>query len=109
MATAGCARMRIVIVTSLTQVSGRIGELGGLIMGSKCPVCGGTEDSRRVIFTTLLRGKLLSIEQVPALVCRQCGEETFSADTVKRTEALLASQPTPSRVAEVPVYTLDAA
>jgi len=78
-------------------------------MTSKCPVCGGTEDSRRVTFTAVLRGKLLSIEQVPALVCRQCGEETFSADTVKRIEALLASQPTPSRVAEVPVYTLDAA
>ena len=78
-------------------------------MASKCPVCGGTEDSRRVTFTAVHRGKLLSIEQVPALVCKQCGEETFPADSVKGIEALLASQPTPSRVAEVPVYTLDAA
>ncbi len=78
-------------------------------MASKCPVCGGTEDSRRVTFTAVLRGKLLSIEQVSALVCRQCGEETYCAETVKRIEALLESQPTPSRVAEVPVYTLDAA
>ncbi len=78
-------------------------------MDSRCPVCGGTEDSRRVTFTADVHGKLVSIEQVPALVCRQCGEETFSAETVKRIEALLASEPTPSRVAEVPVYTLDAA
>jgi YgiT-type zinc finger domain-containing protein len=78
-------------------------------MPNRCPVCGGTEDSRRVTFTAVVRGKLLSIEQVPALVCRQCGEETFSADTMKRIEALLASQPTPSHVAEVPVYILDAA
>jgi len=62
-----------------------------------------------VTFSTLVGGKLVSIEQVPALVCRQCGEETFSAETVKRIEALLASGATPSRVTEVPVYTLDAA
>lgn len=78
-------------------------------MISKCPVCGGSEDSTRVTFTTVIGGKLLSIEQVPGLVCRQCGEETLSAETVKRIEALLASRPTPSRVTEVPVYTLDAA
>lgn len=78
-------------------------------MGGKCPVCGGSEESARVTFTTMLGGKLLSIEQVPALVCRQCGEETFSAGTVKRIETLLASGQTPSRVTEVPVYTLDAA
>jgi len=78
-------------------------------MLSKCPVCGGSEDSSRVTFSTLVGGKLVSIEQVPALVCRQCGEETFSAETVKRIEALLASGATPSRVTEVPVYTLDAA
>jgi len=90
-------------------VSGGIGELGGLITARKCPVCGGSEVSRRVTFTAVLRGELLSIEQVPALACRQCGEEAFPADTMKRIEALLGSQPTPRRVAEVPVYTLDAA
>jgi YgiT-type zinc finger domain-containing protein len=78
-------------------------------MASKCPVCGGPEEITRVTFATTVSGELLSIEQVPALVCRQCGEETFSADTVKRIEALLASRPVPSRVTEVPVYTLDAA
>ena len=57
----------------------------------------------------MVGGELISIEQVPALVCRQCGEETFSGETVKRIEALLASGRTPSRVAELPVYTLDAA
>jgi len=78
-------------------------------MNSKCPVCGGPEESTHVTFATTVSGKLLSIEGVPALVCRQCGEETFSAETVKRIEALLASHPTPKRVAELPVYTLDAA
>jgi HTH-type transcriptional regulator/antitoxin MqsA len=78
-------------------------------MTSKCPVCGGPEDSKYVTFATEVGGKLLTIEQVPALVCRQCGEETFSAHTVKRIEALLAERPTPSRFTEVPVYTLDAA
>lgn len=78
-------------------------------MTDKCPVCGGSEEFTHVTFAITVSGKLLSIEHVPALVCRQCGEETFSADTVKRIEALLASRPAPRRIAEVPVYTLDAA
>lgn len=78
-------------------------------MASKCPVCGGLEEPAHVTFATTVSGTLVSIEGVPALVCRQCGEETFSAETVKRIEALLMSHPAPRRVAKVPVYTLDAA
>jgi YgiT-type zinc finger domain-containing protein len=79
------------------------------MMAPKCPVCGGAEEATRVTFTTTIEGSLLTIEEVPALVCRQCGEETFSADTMKRIEALLAAHPRPARVAEVPVYVLGAA
>jgi HTH-type transcriptional regulator/antitoxin MqsA len=82
---------------------------GELTMAAKCPVCGGAEEATRIAFTATIEGSLLTIEEVPALVCRQCGEETFSADTMKRIEALLAAQPRPARVAEVPVYVLGAA
>ena len=78
-------------------------------MATKCPVCGGAEDAMRVTFTATIEGSLITVEEVPALVCRQCGEETFSADTMERIEALLASHPRPARVAEVPVYVLGAA
>ena len=78
-------------------------------MATKCPVCGGVEEARQITFTATLQGSLVAIEEVPALVCRQCGEETFSADTMKRIEALLAAHPRPARVAEVPVYVLGAA
>jgi HTH-type transcriptional regulator/antitoxin MqsA len=78
-------------------------------MAAKCPICGGMEEATRVTFTATLEGSLLSIERVPALVCRQCGEETFSAETMRRIEMLLAARPQPARVAEVPVYVLDAA
>ena len=78
-------------------------------MTTKCPLCGGVEEATRVTFTATLDGNLLTIEEVPALVCRQCGEETFSAETMKRIEALVASRPRPARMAEVPVYVLDAA
>jgi hypothetical protein len=43
------------------------------------------------------------------LVHRQCGEETFSADTMKRIEALLTAHPRPARVAHVPLYIFGAA
>lgn len=77
-------------------------------MAAKCPVCGGVEEVSRITFTATLEGSLFTIEEVPALVCRQCGEETFSAETMKRIEALLAAHPRPARVAEVPVYVLGA-
>ena len=67
------------------------------------------EEAIRVTFTATLDGNLVTIEEVPALVCRQGGEETFSAETMKRIEALAASRPRPARMAEVPVYVLDAA
>jgi len=79
---------------------------GDPIMATKCPVCGGADEATRITFTATIEGSLLTIEEVPALVCRQCGEETFSADTMKRIEALLAAHPRPARVAEVPVYVL---
>lgn len=82
---------------------------GERIMATKCPVCSGAEEARLITFTATLKGSLVTIEEVPALVCRQCGEETFSADTMKRIEALLAAHPQPARVAEVPVYVLGAA
>ena len=58
-------------------------------MATTCPLCGGVEEATRVTFTATLDGNLLTIEEVPALVCRQCGEETFSAETMKRIEALV--------------------
>jgi len=78
-------------------------------MATKCPLCGGAEEARHITFTATLEGSLLTIEEVPALVCRQCGEEMLSADTMKPIEALLAAHPRPARVAEVPVYVLGAA
>jgi YgiT-type zinc finger domain-containing protein len=78
-------------------------------MSDKCSLCGGEEETIRATFTATLNGNLLTFEEVPALVCRQRGEEAFSAETMKRIEALVTSRPRPARMAEVPVYVLGAA
>lgn len=74
-----------------------------------CPVCGGTEEGRLVQLLTVYRGRPVLVEDVPALVCAQCGEETFDAHTVKRIETLLDHGPSPRRTVEPPVLSLGTA
>ena len=74
-----------------------------------CLVCGGAEEPRKVQFLTLHRGQPILIEGVPALVCTQCGEETFEALTIKRLEALFAHPGSPSRTVETSVLAFTAA
>jgi len=44
------------------------------------------------------------IENVPALVCVNCGEAYFDAETSRRMDRLIASPPGPRKTIEVPVY-----
>lgn len=74
-----------------------------------CLVCGGAEEPRKVQFFTLHQDQPILIEGVPALVCTQCGEETFDALTIKQLETLLAHPGSPSRTVETPVLSFSAA
>ncbi len=61
--------------TSPTLASGQSGEDGEPVMKSRCPVCGGSEDSTQVTLAAMVTRTLVSIEHLPTLVCRQCGKE----------------------------------
>ena len=73
-----------------------------------CLVCGGAEEPRTVQFFTLHQGQPILIEGVPALVCAQCGEETFDALTLKQLETLLAHPGPPGRTVETSVLSFSA-
>jgi YgiT-type zinc finger domain-containing protein len=49
-------------------------------------------------------GKLFVFEDVPARVCRQCGEKYFDARVVKAMEKAVLNQLEPKRILHVPVF-----
>ncbi|MFW0860127.1 MAG: YgiT-type zinc finger protein [Dehalococcoidia bacterium] len=59
---------------------------------------------RRVRYTIEVEGKLIIIENVPARVCLETGEQFFSPETVEHLQRMVWEQRKPARVVEVPVF-----
>jgi len=57
-----------------------------------------------VTYTLENAGKFFLIEQVPARVCRETGEQYFAPETVEHLQALIKSSKKPDKVVETPVY-----
>ena len=59
---------------------------------------------RRVTYALELDGKFHIVENVPARVDEETGEEFFSASTVERLQQIILEQDEPSKMIETPVY-----
>ena len=59
---------------------------------------------RRVTYTLEHEGKFYIVENVPARVNEETGEQFFSPATVERMQRTILGQGKPSRVLETPVY-----
>ena len=59
---------------------------------------------RKVTYTVEVEGKLMVVENVPARVCLETGEQFFSPETVERLQQMVWEQRQPTRVIEVSVY-----
>lgn len=69
-----------------------------------CSFCDGELEERIVQYEYRWEGKLFVFEDVPARVCRQCGELYFDARVVKAMEKAVLSQLEPKRILQVPVF-----
>lgn len=58
----------------------------------------------RVTYTLEHDGRFLLIEDVPATVCRETGEQYFSPETVEHIQALVRGEKAPDKTIETPVY-----
>jgi YgiT-type zinc finger domain-containing protein len=58
----------------------------------------------KVTYTLEHDGKFFIVENVPARVCRDTGEQYFSPETVEHIQAIIKSRREPDRVIETPVY-----
>ena len=72
----------------------------------KCPVCKGTLEERSITYVQEYKGRVIIIENVPAEVCRQCGEKLLRPEIAEQIQKLVWENPAPTRKAEVPVYDL---
>ena len=58
----------------------------------------------KVTYSLELNGQFFLIENVPARVNRETGEQLFSLATVERIQKIISEQKKPSRFIETPVY-----
>ena len=59
---------------------------------------------RRVTYHVEIDGRLFVIENVPARVNVETGENHFSPETVERLHKIIREQPSPVRTIQTPVY-----
>jgi YgiT-type zinc finger domain-containing protein len=59
---------------------------------------------RQVRYTLEVNDQLIVIENVPARVNLETGEQLFSPDTVERLQMMIWEQRKPKRVIQVPVF-----
>lgn len=59
---------------------------------------------RRVTYTLEHEGKFYIVENVPARVSEETGEQFFSPATVERLQKTILEQGKPNRVIQTPVY-----
>ena len=69
-----------------------------------CSFCGGELEERLVQHEYRWEGKLFVFEDIPARVCRQCGEKYFDAKVVKAMERAVLCQLKPKRILQVPLF-----
>lgn len=69
---------------------------------ANCSFCGGSVEEQIVNVDYRTKAGLVIIENVPAGVCRQCGEQYYTAQVAKAMEKLATEAPI-SRTVIVPV------
>lgn len=70
----------------------------------KCVYCGGKIEARKVTFIGDEDGDYFFVENVPAEVCTQCGEKTYSPKVTDELIRLAKRKLAPARKIEVPVF-----
>ena len=63
-----------------------------------------TMTEARVTYTLEMGGKFIIVENVPARVCSETGEQFFSPETVERLQQTIWGREKPKRSIETPVY-----
>ena len=58
----------------------------------------------KVTYTLEMDGKFYIVENVPARVCQETGEQFFAPETVEQLQQTIWQHETPTKMIETPVY-----
>lgn len=73
-------------------------------MTEKCAYCEGELSEKTVTYTTEHDGRVTVVENVPALVCSQCGETVFRPDVVEKLQKIVWGELPQTGEVKVPFY-----
>ena len=73
----------------------------------KCLVCHHDMTERRIALDLRVGDELLVVEDVPATVCDNCGEQVFSPAVTRQVQAVIKERKRAVRTMVVPVLSLD--
>jgi len=71
-----------------------------------CHFCGGERIEELTTFIYEQDGQMWVIRNVPAYVCKQCGEKEYSQEVTHKILALLKQPPSPTEMLHIPAYDL---
>jgi HTH-type transcriptional regulator/antitoxin MqsA len=69
-----------------------------------CRNCGGHLEEKLVTRLQQYQGRWILIENVPALICSQCGEQYYTPDSHDLVVSIITGDSKPVRTEEVAVY-----
>jgi YgiT-type zinc finger domain-containing protein len=74
-----------------------------------CDLCGGELDHKKVNLELHIQKELVICEDLPADVCKQCGEKYFNAEVSEKIDKFIKKylKKKPSRYIPVPVFSGD--
>jgi YgiT-type zinc finger domain-containing protein len=73
-----------------------------------CVYCGGAVEEKRIRIDYRYHGQLFIMEEVPAGVCLQCGENILTGAVAKKLEEMARGQKAPVTTVAVPVLKMTA-
>lgn len=73
---------------------------------NRCSICKGNLIYKKITYTQELEGKVYVVNDVPALVCSQCGEQYLSPETVDRIQKVIekGEQKKLKPIQQIPVF-----
>jgi len=75
-------------------------------MMDRCYFCKGKVESRTIRHIHQWGEKVFIFKNVPAEVCRQCGEMYFGPEALEKIDRIVADLPEPAEFTQVPMYSL---
>jgi YgiT-type zinc finger domain-containing protein len=70
----------------------------------ECAFCHGELEEKAILYTSEFEGRVVVVEHVPALVCRQCGETALRPEVVEKLQKIVWGELPETRTVRVPFY-----